>query len=82
MGWLAIDGRSRVLKRFYRAVIGRRIVRGCSIVYRYHAMGGRDYLGYGVERERIVMISNGINPEAFEEANDAEFRSRHGLDAR
>ena len=41
-----------------------------------------DYLSYGVERERIVLIPNGINPEAFQDVNDDEFRSRYDLDSR
>ena len=82
MGWLAIDGRSRLLKHVYRAAFTRRIVRDARACVAISRREIDDYLGYGVDPGRIVRIPNGFVPEAFDEKNDDLFRARYGLDSR
>lgn len=82
MGWLAIDGRSRALKRVYRAAFTRRMVRDASACVAITQREVADYLEYGVDPGRISRIPNGFIPEAFNERNDDAFRARYGIDSR
>lgn len=78
-GALRIYGRSRVLKRLFNAVVGRRIVRAAA----GHIAITRDELPefarMGIAAERVTVIPNGVDPELGREIDDREFRARHSL---
>jgi glycosyltransferase involved in cell wall biosynthesis len=82
MGWLAIGGRSRVKKRLYRALVGRRMVCDAACCVAITRREVDDYLAYGADPSRIALIPNGVDPAQFEASDDAAFRTRFGLDDR
>lgn len=80
-GALPIFGRSRMLKRFYNFVIGRRIVRHaarCIAVTRSELL---HFKRYGVSSDRVTVIPNGIDLQRFSVTGDGDFLARIGLGA-
>ena len=78
-GALPIVGRSRLLKRLYNFLIGRRIVRRASGHIAITADEIPHFSTYGVAPEKVVVIPNGA-PAAASRAHDcAAFLARHGL---
>lgn len=62
-GSLPVSGRSRLLKKFYNAVIGNRLVRNaerCMVVTDAERL---DYLPYGVPTHAPLLIPNGVPVE-------------------
>ena len=82
MGWLTIDGRSKLIKHIYRNLFTKRMVRNAGVCIAVTKREVNDYVNFGVDPKRIVRIPNGINPESFCDKDDEAFRVRYGLDAR
>lgn len=78
-GALPVAGRSRLLKRIYNAVIGRSIVRHADRMIAISENEVADYLGYGGQAERVVLIPNGVDANEFVCNDRAGFLTRHGL---
>jgi glycosyltransferase involved in cell wall biosynthesis len=78
-GALAIYGRSRALKRFYNAIVGKRIIRDARACIAITPDEFVHFEAYGVERSRVVVIPNGISAEDFERADAQAFRAKFGL---
>jgi glycosyltransferase involved in cell wall biosynthesis len=81
MGWVVIDGRSRILKKVYRAIFTRPMARAaecCIAITRREVV---DYMRLGIDPSRIALIPNGIGPDAFDTESDQPdlFRRRHGI---
>lgn len=78
-GALSIYGRSKILKSFFNFVIGKRIIVNAN---GHIAIGENEisqFKAYGVTKDKVVSIQNGINPDDFM-ADDVEgFRRRYGL---
>ena len=82
-GALQPFGRSPLLKKVYNWVVGRNLIRNARACVAITKSEIDDFLSYGVERHKIHIIPNGIDPEDFpEDISSVElknFRDRHGL---
>lgn len=78
-GALPIIGRSRLLKRLYNFLIGRRIVRLASGHIAITADEIPHFSSYGVAPEQVVVIPNGAPAAASHGHDCAAFLARHGL---
>jgi glycosyltransferase involved in cell wall biosynthesis len=78
-GALRIYGRSRFLKAVYNLVIGRRIIRNASAWIAITEDELTQFDAYGVGRNKVLVIPNGIRPEEFPEEGGSGFRAKHGL---
>lgn len=78
-GVLMIYGRSRILKNIYNWIIGKRIILDAAGHIAITTDEILQFESYGVKRDKISVIPNGINPIDFEDKNVIEFRSKYGL---
>lgn len=80
-GALPIFGRSPWLKAAYNGLVGKRIVReadGRVAISRNELAHFEDY---GVQRDNVTLIPNGVDPDDFRSADTEEFRRKFGLGA-
>jgi len=82
MGWLKIDGRSRLVKHIFRFLWTRPILRDANAVIAISPREIKDYERFGVPRENINFIPNGITTEMLGFKDDNAFRKRYRLDGR
>jgi len=82
MGWLSIDGRSRLIKRFFRFLWTRPILRDARAVIAISPREVDDYSRLGVKPEKIRFIPNGISTEELASEDESAFRNKYGLDDR
>jgi len=78
-GALNIYGRSKLSKKIYSLVTGKRIIRNAERHIAITKDEINQFISYGVGLESIHVIPNGINPEDYHESNDEEFRSKYRL---
>lgn len=78
-GALPIYGRSRRLKQLYNAVVGKRIVRDASACIAISPDEFDHFAAYGVARDKVRIIPNGIDPNDYAEGDGSLFRARFGL---
>ena len=77
-GALPFHGRSRIRKRFYNAVVGRRLVRTAAAHIAVVAEEAKDWEPYGVRAEEVRVIPNAV-PRARVAGDAAAFRREHAL---
>jgi glycosyltransferase involved in cell wall biosynthesis len=80
-GALPIFGRSRILKRLYNFVVGRRIVKHAARCIAVTRSELPHFKRYGVSGDKVTVIPNGIDLELFTATSDDNFRARIGLGA-
>jgi glycosyltransferase involved in cell wall biosynthesis len=78
-GALLIYGRSKLLKRLYNFVIGKRIIRNASGYIAISTNEITHFESYGIAPEQITIIPNGIDEDGFAVTDDVAFRSKYGL---
>lgn len=78
-GALPIYGRSRIIKKIYNYVIGKRIIRNANGHIAIAVNEIDQFQDYGVEVDKISVIPNGINVGNFQAADIADFRRKYGL---
>src|SRR4030042_1691432 len=78
-GALPIYGRSKIIKMLYNLVIGKNIIRNASGHIAITTDEVNQFQDYGVEGEKVSVISNGINAEDFQANDIADFRRKYGL---
>jgi glycosyltransferase involved in cell wall biosynthesis len=78
-GVLLIYGRSRVLKSAYNWLIGRRLIQNAAKHIAITADEIPQFRTYGVPKESVTIIPNGIDPEEFQDNKVDDFRAHHGL---
>jgi glycosyltransferase involved in cell wall biosynthesis len=78
-GVLLIYGRSRVIKMLYNWLVGRRLIRNATKHIAITADEISQFRTYGVQKESITIIPNGIDPEEFKDDRIDDFRAKHGL---
>jgi glycosyltransferase involved in cell wall biosynthesis len=78
-GALPIYGRSKILKAIYNWIIGRRIIRNASAWVAITEDECSHFEAYGINRNSVVVIPNGINPDDFSVTDEQGFRKKHGL---
>jgi len=78
-GALPLFGRSKLLKKIYNAIIGKKIIQNANA----HIVIAKDeiahYASYGVSENKIVWIPNGIDQTSFQFQNDQLFREKFGI---
>jgi glycosyltransferase involved in cell wall biosynthesis len=78
-GVLLIYGRSRVLKALYNWFIGNKIIRNASKHIAVTADEIPQFKAYGVQKDSIVVIPNGIDPADFRDDKVDDFRAKYAL---
>jgi glycosyltransferase involved in cell wall biosynthesis len=78
-GALPIFGRSRVLKRIYNGVVGRRLVQEAPAAVAITELEREQFEPYGRPAASVNVIPNGVAIEDFEAADVSAFRRDHGL---
>jgi glycosyltransferase involved in cell wall biosynthesis len=78
-GSLAVQGRSRMMKRLYNFTVGRSIIRHASNCIAISTNEIEQFHAYGISRQKISHIPNAINPDDFRESDDIGFREKFGL---
>jgi len=78
-GALPVYGRSGALKRLYNLIVGRALVRNAQACIAITPDEIPHFERYGVPRERVHVIPNGIAPDDLPPPDPAGFRARHGL---
>lgn len=78
-GTLPIYGRSKIIKRIYNWIIGKRIIRNANgyIAISKNEVG--HFKDYDVESNKISVIPNGVSPEDFENSDGFQFRRKYRL---
>lgn len=83
MGWLAIDGRSKLIKYIYRTLFTKPMIRNAKTCIAITKREVDDYESLGVDRKKISLIPNGITLDSFlADHKDEVFRSRYHIDSR
>jgi glycosyltransferase involved in cell wall biosynthesis len=78
-GSLPIFGRSRMIKKMYRLVVGDAIIRRASGHIAVTADEKAHFSDYGISPDRVSIIPNGISEEAGLESDPEAFRRAAGL---
>ena len=78
-GALRIYGRSTFIKRVYNWVIGKKIIRNASRCIAIADSEIEQLQDYGVAKDRVHLIPNGIDHENIPDCGDGAFLERHGL---
>jgi glycosyltransferase involved in cell wall biosynthesis len=78
-GVLLIYGRSKVIKTLYNWLIGHRLIRNAARHIAITADEIPQFRTYGVRKDSITIIPNGIDPEDFKDSRADDFRSKYGL---
>ena len=78
-GVLLIYGRSRVIKSLYNWLIGKKLIRNAAKHIAITADEIPQFSTYGVQKDTITIIPNGIDPQDFEDNKVDEFRTKYGL---
>lgn len=83
MGWLSIDGRSKLIKYIYRILFTKPMIRHAKTCIAITKREVNDYVNLGVDQTKISLIPNGITSEAFSfNQYNGVFRSRYRIDSR
>jgi len=78
-GALPIFGRSRIIKKLYNWIIGKRIIQNAGAWIAITEEEKDQFNSYGINRDKVTVIPNGVNPADFPVGGAAEFRTKHGL---
>jgi glycosyltransferase involved in cell wall biosynthesis len=78
-GALRIYGRSRILKIVYNLLVGERLIRNASAWIAITEDERIQFEAYGVGRDKVFVIPNGIDPESYPNEGAAGFREKHGI---
>lgn len=78
-GALPIFGRSKVLKKLYNHFIGSDIILNANKCIAIAPSEIDHFKSYGVQRDKVSMIPNGINPADYHETDGKNFRAKYGI---
>lgn len=78
-GELPIYGRSTMMKKFFNWVIGKKIIRNASGYVAITAIEIPGFNEYGIEKDKITVIPNGIAVEDLQSRNKLGFRNKYGI---
>jgi glycosyltransferase involved in cell wall biosynthesis len=83
MGWLSINGRSRLIKHVYKLFFTKNMVRNASACIAVSKREVNDYISLGVEPCKVYLIPNGFTTESIlNKENGRFFRLSHKIDSR
>ncbi|MDD4907500.1 MAG: glycosyltransferase [Candidatus Omnitrophica bacterium] len=78
-GALPIYGRSRILKKLYNLLIGKKIICNATACVAIAENEKAHFKAYRVAADKITLIPNGINPDDFKTGNESEFRKKYNI---
>jgi glycosyltransferase involved in cell wall biosynthesis len=78
-GVLLIYGRSRIIKTIYNWLVGRELIRNATKHIAITADEIPQFETYGVQKESITIIPNGIDPDDFKDNRVDDFKAKYGL---
>ncbi|MBU4446391.1 glycosyltransferase family 4 protein [bacterium] len=78
-GSLPIYGRSKLIKKLYNWVIGRRIIHDASGHIAISSDEIDQFQEYGIVSDKVTLIPNGINGDDFSTINDTDYKKKYGL---
>lgn len=78
-GALPIYGRSKFIKALYNAVVGTKIIRNADGHIAITADEIPQFEAYGVDRNQVVVVPNGVDSADFPPSEAAGFREKHKL---
>lgn len=78
-GALLFYGRSKAIKKIYNRTVGYDMISGAQGHVAISEGEVPHFRDYGVDENKITLIPNGVDAEAFQERNDKEFRLKFGL---
>jgi len=78
-GVLLIYGRSKIIKTLYNWIIGKRIIRKATGYIAITTDEVSQFKTYGLKKEKIIVIPNGINSKEFEDNDVKAFRTKYRL---
>ena len=78
-GALPIYGRSKLVKKLYNKIIGTKIVQDANAHIAIAINEIEHFERYGIGKDKLTVIPNGISPEEFVSTDDKEFRKKYGL---
>jgi glycosyltransferase involved in cell wall biosynthesis len=81
-GSLLIFGRSMWFKKLYNSIVGKKIIKNASMCIAITPDEENLFLEYGVSKNRIQIIPNGIAEIDFQSNNDSLFRQKYSLGSR
>lgn len=81
-GALRIFGRSKLFKRIYNLVVGKRIIQNASMCIAVTPDETDSFIAYGMKQNRIHVIPNGIAETDFLADDSKSFREKFGLGVR
>ena len=80
-GALPLFGRSIMIKRIYNVLVGKSIIQNAN---RFIAIAENEipqFMSYGGDNKKVILIPNGISEEEFQARDDVEFRRKYNLPA-
>lgn len=78
-GALPLYGRSKIIKNVYNRVVGYEMIKNAQGHVAISESEIDDFADYGVKKEAISIIPNGIDPDAFHAKDDQAFRLKYNL---
>ena len=78
-GMLPVYGRSKIIKKLYNLLIGNSIIRNANGYIAISLNEIDQFLEYGIEKEKVSIIPNGIDPEDYKIKNYINFKKKYGL---
>lgn len=78
-GMLNIYGRSKIMKKTFNAIIGKRIMRDAAGHIAISKDEFEHFVRLDVERSAVTVIPNGINTAHFIDSDAASFRAHYGI---
>ena len=76
-GALPIYGRSKVIKKLYNWIIGKSIIRNASAWIAITDSERCQFENYGVPRDSVIIIPNGVNPDDFSVRSPEKFITKY-----
>jgi glycosyltransferase involved in cell wall biosynthesis len=78
-GSMTIYGRSKTFKRIYNYIIGKSIIKNASSCIAITKDEIKQFESYGIRKENIALIPNGVSSSDFETSNHEDFKKQFGL---
>ena len=78
-GALSIFGRSKLFKKIYNFIIGKKIIQNASMCIAVTPDEINSFTSYGVNKNKVHVIPNGIAENDFLAEDNIHFRGKYGL---
>lgn len=78
-GALPIFGRSRIIKKIFNLLIGKRIIQNANGHIAITLDEVKQFITYGIDADDVTIIPNGINTDDFKISRTEVFRDKYGL---